>query len=221
MDMINAVNGGLAVPRETTETGRTELGQEDFLRLMVTQFRNQDPMKPMENGEFLGQLAQFSTVSGIEDMNKSVAQLADSIHASQTVQAASMIGRTVLLEAEVGRLHEGASLDGAVDIPVSTGDARVRILDPSGRLIREIPLGARGAGVAEFSWDGIRNDGTPAAPGSYLIQADIDTNGARERTPTLLYARVDSIALSTDGAGARVTTEYGEQVRLSQVRAIR
>ena len=81
--------------------------------------------------------------------------------------------------------------------------------------------GPRGAGVAEFSWDGIRNDGTPAAPGSYLIQADIDTNGARERTPTLLYARVDSIALSTDGAGARVTTEYGEQVRLSQVRAIR
>ena len=219
MDMINAVNGSLAVPRETTETGRSELGQEDFLKLMVTQFRNQDPMKPMENGEFLGQLAQFSTVSGIEDMNKSVAQLADSIHASQTVQAANMIGRTVLLEAEVGRLHEGGSLDGAVDVPVSTGDARVR--DPSGRLIRELPLGARASGVAEFSWDGIMNDGTEAPPGSYLVQADIDSNGARERTPTLLYARVDSVALSTDGEGARVTTEYGEQVRLSQVRAIR
>jgi len=221
MDMINSVNGSLAVPRETTESGRSELGQEDFLKLMVTQFRNQDPMKPMENGEFLGQLAQFSTVSGIEDMNKSVAQLADSIHASQTVQAANMIGRTVLLEAEVGRIAEGGQLDGAIDVPASTGDARVRILDPAGQLVREMRLGSRAAGVAEFSWDGIRNDGTPAAPGSYVVQADIDSNGKRERIPTLLYARVDSVALSTDGEGARVTTEYGEQVRLSRVRAIR
>lgn len=219
MDMINAVNGKLAVP--PSESGRTDLGQEDFLKLMVTQFRNQDPMKPMENGEFLGQLAQFSTVSGIEEMNVSVSKLADSIHASQTVQAANMIGRTVLLEGEVGYLHEGQALEGAIDLPASTGNAQVRIFDPSGQLIRQIPMGSRQAGIANFSWDGLKSDGSQAAPGSYVVQADANFNGERERMPTLLYARVDSVSLSTDGDGARVTTESGEQVRLSNVRAIR
>lgn len=223
MEMITNTNldASLAVPRSREEQSRTDLGQDDFLRLMTTQFQNQDPMKPLENGEFLGQLAQFSTVSGIEDMNRSVSELAASINASQTLQAASMIGRSVLVEGEFGQLQDGQPLEGAVDLPVSSPNVTVRVFDPSGALVREIPLGTRSAGLAEFQWDGYRNDGSQAGPGTYQITAEMNNDGARETLQTLVYATVDSVSLSADDTGTKVTTDSGEEVRLSEVRSIR
>ena len=223
MEMIANTNldAGLAVPRSQQEQNRTDLGQDDFLRLMVTQFQNQDPMKPLENGEFLGQLAQFSTVSGIEDMNRSVSELAASINANQTLQAASMIGRSVLVEGEFGQLQDGQTFEGAVDLPVSSGNVTVRVLDPSGALIREIPLGSRSAGLAEFQWDGYRSDGSRAGPGTYQVTAEMNNDGTGETLQTLVFARVDSVSLSADGAGTRLTTDSGEEVQVSNVRSIR
>lgn len=223
MDMIANTNldAGLAVPRSQAEQSRTDLGQDDFLRLMTIQFQNQDPMAPMENGEFLGQLAQFSTVSGIEDMNRSVSELAASISASQTLQAASMIGRSVLVEGQYAQLQDGQQLEGAVDLPVSSGEVTVRVFDPSGALVREIPLGSRSAGLADFQWDGYRSDGSQAGPGTYQITAEMDNGGTRETLQTLIYARVDSVTLSADGTSSRLSTDSGEEVQLSAVRSIR
>ncbi len=186
----------LAVPPSQEEQKRTTLGQEDFLALMVTQLQNQDPFQPMENGEFLGQMAQFSTVSGIGDMSASLGQLAESLYASQALQASSMIGKSVLTEGNVAKLEDDAPLKGAVDLPFATSTGFVRITAPNGQVIRQISLGSRGAGLTNFEWDGIGADGTRAPAGQYLVSAGYTDNGQEAALSTLVSTRVSSVSLS-------------------------
>ncbi|NND54298.1 MAG: flagellar hook assembly protein FlgD [Gammaproteobacteria bacterium] len=210
----------LGVPQGQSQRERTELGQEQFLELMVTQLQNQDPFQPMENGEFLGQMAQFSTVSGIGDMSAALDQLAESLYSSQALQASSMIGRSVLTEGSVGQLGDGESLKGAVDLPFATGNAFVRVTAPNGQIIREFALGNRGAGLTNFEWDGTQADGTVAAPGEYFLTAGYTQNGEETALSTLVSTRVASVSLSGGGANTRITTEAGEELSLSQIRAV-
>src|SRR5690554_4565292 len=106
---ISALTG--ASGRNTPSQGKNELGQEDFLKLMVTQMRNQDPFAPMDNGQFLAQMAQFSAASGIGELQKSFEAFQQSMAASQTLSAASLVGREVMVESPEGHLSEGGSLD--------------------------------------------------------------------------------------------------------------
>src|SRR5262245_53832534 len=114
---------GLRSPADTAPVKRSELGQEDFLRLMITQFKNQDPFKPMENGEFLAQLAQFSTVKGLDDLNNSFGNLSSSVVSNQALQASSLLGRTVLVDGNMGNLDAGGQLSGAVELQSSPSQA--------------------------------------------------------------------------------------------------
>jgi len=225
MPPINPTTGDLdlnqyALPSPQQERGRTELGQEDFLALMVSQLQNQDPFQPMENGEFLGQMAQFSTVSGISDMSASLGQLAESLYASQALQASSMIGKSVLTEGGVANLEADGTIQGAVDLPNSSANVFVRITAPNGQLVREISLGNRNAGLANFEWDGISADGTQAPEGQYLLSAGYRDNGAETALSTLVTTRVSSVSLSGGGANTQITTETGAELSLSQIRAV-
>ena len=110
---------GLGISRPVVDDSRrTELGQEDFMTLMIAQFRNQDPFEPLDNGDFLGQLAQFGTVSGIDELNSSFSGLQNSIQSEQALQAANLVGHAVLAETETGFLPPGGSLYGAIDLHV-------------------------------------------------------------------------------------------------------
>ena len=123
MNDIAAIDDSRIFAPPPTESGRDELGQEDFLTLMITQFRNQDPFEPMDNGDFLGQLAQFGTVNGIEQLNSSMAGLTGSIQNDQALQAASLVGRGVLAQSNAGYLPDGGQMTGAVEV-ISTGQTR-------------------------------------------------------------------------------------------------
>ena len=209
----------LAVP-QPQESERTELGQEDFLMLMITQFRNQDPFEPLENGEFIGQMAQFSTVSGIAEMNVSMAKLADSLSANQALQASTMVGRTVLADGNLATLGEEHPLQGGVDLPYATSGGFVRVYDDAGQMVRELSLGTRSSGLATFEWDGSLGNGERAPAGNYRITAGL-RNGAEELAlATYVGTRVQSVTLSAGGRNAEITTEAGQRVGLSQIKAI-
>lgn len=182
-----------------TVAGRKELGQEDFLRLMITQFRNQDPMKPMENGEFLGQIAQFSTVSGIQQLQDSFAALSASLQSGQALQAVSLVGRSALVASDRMALPTSGAVTGAVELPAGAGSVVVEIADASGNVVRRLELGERAAGTHTFAWDGAGEDGARLAPGTYLIAAHGRLGGRTESLATRVAARIDSVALG--GAG--------------------
>jgi flagellar basal-body rod modification protein FlgD len=178
---------------------RQQLGQEDFLKLMVTQLRNQDPFKPMENGEFLGQIAQFSTVSGIQGLQDMFGALSASLQSDQALQAAGLVGRTALVNAGQARLAAGGSVDGAVELPAGAADVTVEIRDAGGTVVRTLPLGTQGAGFAAFALDGRDASGAPLPEGSYRISARGRVGGRTESLNTLVAARIESVSLG--GAG--------------------
>jgi len=206
--------------QQSTKKDRQELGQDEFLMLMLTQFRNQDPLKPQDPAEFLSQLAQVSSVAGISEMKNSIATLADSLYAGQALQASSVVGRNVLAPSDQANVAAGQLLQGAVDLPASTQAGFVRVLDASGALVREIPLGARSAGLANFEWDGRNNAGQPVAAGSYQVVAGYRSSGTEVAVDTYLSKRVASVSLGGEGQRTEITTTDNQTMGLADIRAI-
>lgn len=187
--------------RQISTKDDKKLGQEDFLALMIAQIQNQDPFEPLDNGEFLSQIAQFSTVTGIQDLQESFASLASSLTSNQALQASALVGRDVLVRSDVGALSAGGTLQGAIVLPASTDTATIKITSQAGELIRELPLGAQRAGTLEFAWDGLLEDGSKVAPGVYKITATARIDGEDVALPTLILDRVDSVTLGKPGEG--------------------
>ncbi|MDJ0906009.1 MAG: flagellar hook assembly protein FlgD [Woeseiaceae bacterium] len=194
-----------------------ELGQSDFLTLMITQFKNQDPFKPMENGEFLGQLAQFSTVSGIDSLNTAFAGLSSAIQGEQTLQAASLVGHKVLAVTDVGYLEPDGSINGAIELSSSASDVQVDILDETGELLQTMRLGQQSAGLVSFSWDGRTSAGDLVNPGHYRIEARVARGGQVEGSPVAIESTINSITLGQFGQGMRLNLNGGLSMPLAQV----
>ncbi|HVY64314.1 MAG TPA: flagellar hook assembly protein FlgD [Gammaproteobacteria bacterium] len=201
--MVDAVTGtdygklGLGVPQTTTK--KTDLGQEDFLHLMLTQLKNQDPFKPLDSSEFLGQLAQFGTVSGLSQLQTSFDSLKTSLVSNQALQAASLVGRSAVVESSTMGIVDGQPVLGAVDLPASTSSLTVTVLDSTGQVVRTIPLGAHGAGQAQFVWDGMTDGGGTAPAGQYTFNAAYRNGSKTEAGTTLLAAPIDSVKLDSNG----------------------
>lgn len=173
-----------------------ELGLNTFLKLMVTQLNNQDPFKPMENGEFLSQIAQFGSVTGLEQLNQNFEDLAGSITSNQALQAGSLVGRDILAPVETGYLMPGGSLRGQVELDQSSPEVTVRITDQVGQLVREMPMGSAPPGALEFNWDGMDDLGNYAPPGHYNIQVQAVQNDRVVDMQTKLFATVESVNLN-------------------------
>lgn len=199
------------------QRSRSELGQEDFLTLMITQFRNQDPFEPMDNGEFLGQLAQFSTVSGIESLNNSFASLSGSIQDEQALQAANLVGHTVLAVSDVGYLPDSGQINGAVEIGSAASNVQIDITNSSGELVQRLNLGEQPAGIMRFSWDGIDSSGDRAASEHYQITARVLRGNSVESAATLIESDIESVTLGQFGGGMTLNLQGGEALSLRQV----
>lgn len=175
------------------------LGQDEFLKLMTTQLQNQDPMKPMENGDFLAQIAQFSTVQGIGDLNDNFSALSASLVSNQALQATNLVGHQVLAPTGVAALQSGGTIRGSVELPSASGDVVVNVLDQSGQVVRRLELGSQAAGSVDFQWDGLKNDGQYAGAGNYFLSAEASIDGQYQTVDTLLVSDVRSVTLSNSG----------------------
>ncbi len=212
---------GLSRPElgRAQEEKRNHLGQSEFLKLMTVQLANQDPFSPMENGDFIGQMAQFSTVTGLESLTQSFGSLAQTLSQGQALQAASLVGREVLVPTEFGHLNEGGTIQGALELPNSATSARVEVVDSSGQLVRIIALDNTAAGLQPFQWDGLNEDGDEAPPGIYQFRATVQGGQGSTAVETFLNARVDSVAIDPDG-GLELSVQGLGPIQFSDVRRI-
>jgi flagellar basal-body rod modification protein FlgD len=193
------------------------LGQKDFLTLMITQFQNQDPFEPMDNGEFLGQLAQFSTVNGISSLNDSFAGLSASMADNQALQAAGLVGNRVLAVTDTGYLENGETLRGGLELESSASNVQVDITDPSGQLVQRLNLGEQPAGIVRFEWDGVDAGGRPADSGQYQVSARVIRGTNIESAPTVIEAEIQSVTLGQFGGGMTLNLAGGQEMPLGQV----
>lgn len=196
------------------------LGLEQFLSIMTTQLKHQDPLEPMDNGEFLGQIAQFGTVTGIENLNNSFSSFSDSITSGQALQAGALVGHNVLAPVNTGYLEAGSAITGRVDLPSSASNVEMTVTDQYGQLVRTLKLGSHGSGPLEFSWDGFNDNGEYAQPGNYNIAVTAVRGFTNESLQTQLYNRVDSVTMGSGANGLTLNLAGSGQLPFSQVTAI-
>jgi len=221
MNSVDAYKGLGVATSGTVAPKKTSLGQDQFLKLMTTQMTHQDPTKPMQNGEFLSQMAQFGTVSGIQDLQQSFKDFSASISSDQTLQAASLVGRTVSAPSEHGLLSAGGEIKGAVDLPASSSNVNLKILDPvTGDVIGVKSLGGHSAGSVPFVWDGKNDKGNFAPPGVYKVQVEASIDGINTILPSELQARVESVSIDSAKNSLQVNLAGLGAVNFSQIKQI-
>lgn len=138
----------------TTQTN--EMGQDEFLKLMIAELNNQNPLDPQDNGEFIAQLAQFSTVEGLDKLNNTTEGMSDGMRSSQALQASALVGQSVIVEGnETGLLLNNGIVSGYSELPASVSNLSLSIQDKNGQLIEQIPLGSHAAGEMSIRWDGL------------------------------------------------------------------
>ena len=173
--------------------------EQRFLKLLVTQLNNQDPLNPLDNAELTSQLAQLSTVSGIEQLNAALQSLINQSSAGQILQAASLIGRTVLVPGNTVQVAQGAAASFGLDIPSPADSVKIAIADAGGRTVRTLDMTAQGAGLKTVSWDGRDDSGAKVSDGAYRISAVAAYGDKTMDLDALTYAQVVSVAQNTDG----------------------
>ena len=177
--------------------------QNKFLTLLTTQLKNQDPLNPLDNAQVTSQLAQISTVDGIERLNLTMGKLLDGLNGNETMQAAALVGRSVLVPGNHLSLgDEGARGGLTLDEPADS--VIVSIRDANGLEVSALDLGPLDAGTHGFAWDGTTQNGTPAVVGNYLISVTASVGGERIGSTELERGTVTSVVRGNDGVSAEV-----------------
>lgn len=205
-------------PTQTAQTRepKKQLGQQDFMKLLVAQMKNQDPGNPADNGEFLAQIAQFSMVNGIDRLGTSFEGVAGSLYSAQAMQAASLVGREVLTDSNVVHLQPQQGISGRLIVPEFAAGLNVQVRDARGALVKTLDTAGFQPGLHAISWDGRNERGELQAAADYLITATALVDGKAEAVPLQLYNTVESISLGSNDA-IELELAGRQRVKLSQV----
>ena len=176
------------------KTSATEGLQDRFLKLLVTQMKNQDPLNPMDNAQVTSQLAQISTVSGIDKLNQTMNAMSSSFLASQSLQPSGLIGHNVLAPGSDVLLQSGAGSAG-VELPAAADQVSVTIRGAAGEIIKTINMGAQDAGIRTFRWDGSTDTGGRAKDGIYTFEVTATQAGKKVDAVKLGAGVVQSVSL--------------------------
>jgi len=223
MSVINPANAPDVLSKyrlDQEQTGNSnELGKNEFMELMIAQLKNQNPLEPQNNGEFISQLAQFSSLEEMQSLSGSVDDVVSQFRSTQALQASAMVGRTVLAPSDIGVLGAAGEISGNVEVPATTSGLRVSIENQVGERIRQIDLGSQQAGVTKFNWDGKDGNGNSLPPGPYRIVAEASYPDGQQQLGTMVSANVDSVSL---GQGGSVTLNLAGMgsIALSDVKQI-
>lgn len=199
-------------------TQNKELGKDQFLNLLVAQLNNQNPLEPQGNGEFIAQLAQFSTVEGVEKLNSSMETILSGYQSSQALQASSLVGRKVIVPVDKAVVDTSESFKASAVLPTSSSNVYVNVYDSAGTVVNRINLGEQQAGNVSFIWDGKDSSGNLMKPGTYKFEAQATYGNETKALYTLLPANVDSVTLG--GNELMLNLAGIGNVPLSQVQVI-
>ena len=201
---------GAKTPEADSTKRKSSLGQEDFLRLMTTQLQNQDPFAPMENGEFIAQMAQFSTVTGITEMGQSLNGISDKLNEFRIATASDLLGNSVLVPGNIARPNKNNEIHGIIDLPSASSETSVSFFDETGEHLHSIDLGAQPGGLVGFEWLDIPED-IKAKNMPLRVEAFINTGqGSQGLTPSV-FSEVMAATVGKNNQGVTIDVkDYGE-----------
>ena len=211
----STATGGTSASAKTDSATDPAAAQDRFLKLLVAQLNNQDPMNPLDNAQMTSQIAQINTVTGIQQLNDTVKGLASQFAAQQLMQGSAMVGRQVLVEGNSLAVDSASGLaGGAFDLAGSAASVKVQVLDPTGKEVGTVDMGALPAGRYNFSWDASQYQGDSALRFKVLA-----ANGEAAVASTALS--VDQIsAVSMDNGSLQMQLSRGGMTTQSGIKAI-
>ena len=219
-DLSTNFISSLQNPKATATNSSEALGKDAFLQLLVTQMKNQNPLDPQDNTQFVAQLAQFSSLESMQNLTSTVDSIATSYKSSQALQASSLVGRSVIVETGTAQVDTSKGLSGSVVVPASTSLTTVKVYDSSNNQVDTIDLGAKGAGNASFTWDGLNSEGVALPSGTYSFVASGTINGTNTGLSTYLPATVNSVTTAVSGGEMTLNLAGGSSIALSKVQSI-
>jgi len=196
----------------------SNMTQADFLKLMTAQLQAQDPTHPVDNSQFVSQMAQFSQLSATQqldtDLNTLSSNVSSAVQSSQVINSANLVGREVMVSSD-SVAYQGQAVSGGVNV-ASPGDVTVNVSDSSGHVVRSIDLGNQDAGLAKFDWDGKDDNGNPVAGGTYTLS----TSGGGNSLTTYVAGEVSGVGYGGSSVGTYLQVQGIGGVALSQVAQI-
>ncbi len=219
--IANAVSSDLLAsmnPSAKAASANVADAQNRFMTLLVTQMKNQDPLNPLDNAQVTSQLAQLSTVTGIDKLNQTMQAMVDSMSGAQSLQAANMIGHGVLVPGSGLALAGGKSVYG-IELSGPADKVQVTISDGAGNPVRTMDLGAKQAGAFALAWDGATQNGGVAPDGRYQVTVSAVRGGQAVKSQPLAFG--DVLSVSTGSSGAKLNLGGGlSPANLADVRQI-
>ena len=217
---LNAILDKLGVNKqeEATTKRRDQLGQADFLKLMTTQLQNQDPFAPMDNADFIAQMAQFSTVTGITDMGETLKGMSDQLQEFRIATASNLLGHSVLVPGNIARPDENGEIHGVVDLPSSASMSNIRFTNEQGEILHQVDMGAQPRGLVGFSWLDIPNEILEAGD-AIRVEAYADTGNGLEAVSPSVFA--DVLAATTGNGRDGVQLDIRDYGTISAAEVIK
>ncbi len=206
-----------AVKSAAGKTNTTQDMGDRFLTLLVTQMRNQDPLNPLQNAEVTSQLAQISTVTGVDKLNTTIENMSKAMAGTQSLQASALVGHGVLAPGGTLDLTAAGSV-GGIDLKEPAEVVNVKIFDSKGLAVATLALNAKPEGVSGFTWDGKDKDGIRAPDGVYTFEVEATSNGGKVEAARLAHTMVRSVTLG--GSEIVVNTKTLGSLLLSDVKQI-
>ena len=211
--VVNNLDKALFSDTTTRSAAKDEAGSaERFLKLLVAQMQNQDPLNPMDNAQVTSQMAQINTVNGIEKLNTTVKGLSGQFVQMQALQGAALVGREVVVAGNQLDLSEGVGRAG-FELANPADKVTVEVLAPSGQVIDTLNLGAQSSGMHSFSWQA--GEGMPTSGLSFRVS---QTTGGIQSNATALM-RVPVSAVSTSGGSLQLELRNGKTIDYADVKA--
>ena len=204
---------------KTTSKSSQEMGKQDFLTLFTAQLKNQDPLDPVKNEAFVAQLAQFSQLEALTNMQTSMDNLVKGMTSQQLNTSASLIGHKVPVADGLAPLQQGGSLDASINLPDGASGVTLTVQDSMGRTVQQLIGGAQNPGTAKLNWDGLDAMGNPAPTGYYKLSATAVVNGKTTAVPVNTMATVQSISVASDGS-LNLELEGGKTVPYKDVQRL-
>jgi flagellar basal-body rod modification protein FlgD len=206
--------------RDAAKKTSEDMGKQDFLTLFTAQLQNQNPLEPVKNEAFVAQLAQFSQLEALTNMQTSLDTFVTSMSGERMLNSASLIGKKVAVSDALTPLLQGGKVDASIDLPEGAAGVQINVHDAKGNLVKEIVAGPQLPGNMAVQWDGTNHVGQAAAQGLYRLSAQAVVNGKTASVPVNTLATVRSIVTNPSDGSVSVEVDGGKTLLLSDVKRV-
>ena len=206
--------------KDQAKKTKEDMGKQEFLTLFTAQLQNQNPLEPVKNEAFVAQLAQFSQLEALTNMQGSLDTFVTSMSGERMLNSASLIGKKVAITDSPTQLTSGANMDASIDLPMGASGVQISVFDSQGRLVQELTAGPQMPGTTPFTWDGKDAAENPVPSGLYRLTATAVVNGQTTTVPVSTLSTVRAIATNPADGSVSVEVDGGKTMLLTDVKRV-